>query len=263
MRIIVILITIILQACSPYKQVDNFAAENNFNKQFISTKPFSIASFHRISKNTTNNITVYLDGDGRSWIAGGSRITRDPTSSSTMLFSLAKNDQQDNVIYMARPCQHSKQDIIDKVCTNKYWAGSRYSDEIVSAVNQALDQIKQQYHNQSFELVGFSGGGAIVTLVAARRNDIKKIRTIAGNLDLQEMDRFHKTIPLYESLDPIQVAKQVAHIPQVHYVGSKDIVVPPIIARNFKDASGNPDNIVIVEIKDASHESGWENKVYN
>lgn len=258
----IFLLMLMLQACSPYKQVDNFAQEHNFKKQFIATEPFSIASFHRIAQDP-HKITVYLEGDGRSWLAGGSRISSDPTSSSTMLLSLADQDPQKNTIYLARPCQHSKQDIVDKVCTNKYWSASRYSDEIISATSQALDKIKQQYHNQSFELVGFSGGGAIAALVAARRNDVHKIRTIAGNLDLAEMDKIHRTIPLYDSLDPIKYANKITHIPQVHYVGGKDVIVPPIIAKNFKQASGNPSNIIIVEIKEASHSKGWQDKVYN
>jgi hypothetical protein len=258
----IIILALAQQACSPYTKVDNFAQEHSFTKQMIATKPFTIASFHRVTK-PKHNISIYIEGDGRAWLANGSRISADPTSSSTMLFELANNDPRENIIYMPRPCQHSKEDLINHICIEKYWSEARYSEEIVNSTNQALNKIKQQYHNKTFELVGFSGGGTIAALVASRRNDISKIRTIAGNLDLQAMDHYHKTIPLYESLDPINIAKKIVHIPQVHYVGSKDIVVPPIIAKNFKTASGNPNNITIVEIKGASHGAGWSGNVYD
>ena len=51
--------------------------------------------------------------------------------------------------------------------------------------------------------------------------------------------------------------KQFAQLPQIHYVGNNDKVIPPVLVREFV---GNDD--LIIEIDGASHNDGWE-KVYN
>ena len=51
--------------------------------------------------------------------------------------------------------------------------------------------------------------------------------------------------------------KQFAKIPQIHYVGKNDKVIPPILAREFV---GNDD--LIIEVDGASHNEGW-GKIYN
>ena len=93
-------------------------------------------------------------------------------------------------------------------------------------------------------------------LIAAKRKDVASIRTIAGNLDLRTMDKIHHTSPLSESLDPMAAAKEVRHIPQVHFSGAKDKVVPSVVAYNFVRAARLSDDHVVV-IRDASHNNNW------
>lgn len=168
---------------------------------------------------------------------------------------LATLDPNPNVVYLARPCQYSPQDL-KTVCTNKYWSLARYSQEVVNALDNAVSQIKQQCNAKQINLIGYSGGGTLAVLIAAQRPDIASIRTIAGNLDLNTMDKIHSTTPLSESLDPISVAKKICHIPQLHFVGGKDHIVPEIIARNFVKESGLNTNAVIV-INKATHNTEW------
>ena len=55
--------------------------------------------------------------------------------------------------------------------------------------------------------------------------------------------------------------KQFAKIPQIHYVGSDDEVMPPLLVHEFV---GNDD--LVVEVDGASHNKGWEEiyqKVWN
>ena len=47
--------------------------------------------------------------------------------------------------------------------------------------------------------------------------------------------------------------KQFAKIPQIHYVGSDDEVMPPALVRDFVGESCN-----IIEVRGAMHNSGWE-----
>ncbi len=55
---------------------------------------------------------------------------------------------------------------------------------MVNSIHKTLDQIKTRYNASGFNLIGYSGGGAIAALVAADRNDILSLRTVAGNLDI-------------------------------------------------------------------------------
>ena len=54
---------------------------------------------------------------------------------------------------------------------------------------------------------------------------------------------------------------QFATIPQIHYVGSKDNVIPPELIRKFV---GNED--WIIEVDGATHNTGWKSiyhKIWN
>lgn len=54
---------------------------------------------------------------------------------------------------------------------------------------------------------------------------------------------------------------EFAKIPQIHYVGNDDKIMPPVLVREF---IGNND--LIVEVKGATHNTGWEviyNKIWN
>ena len=47
--------------------------------------------------------------------------------------------------------------------------------------------------------------------------------------------------------------KQFARIPQIHYVGSDDKVMPPALVRDFVGK-----NTRVFEVRGATHNSGWE-----
>ena len=111
-------------------------------------------------------------------------------------------------------------------------------------------------HAPQINLIGFSGGGTLAVLLAAQRADVASIRTVAGNLDLIAMDQFHHTSPLTESLDPMQVATQVNAIPQLHFIGAKDQVVPVHVTQNFAQAAQlKPQQVIVVP--NVSHNKGW------
>ena len=112
-------------------------------------------------------------------------------------------------------------------------------------------------------MVGFSGGAQIAGLVAAAKQglNVKKVITIAGNLDHLAWTQYHNLPSLNESMNLESYHKQFAKIPQIHYVGSDDKVMPPVLVREFV---GNND--LIVEVKGATHNTGWEviyNKIWN
>ena len=87
--------------------------------------------------------------------------------------------------------------------------------------------------------------------------NVKKIITIAGNLDHLAWTQYHNLPLLNESMNLESYRKQFAKIPQIHYVGSNDEVMPPILAREFV---GKDD--LIIEVDGAGHNEGW-GKIYN
>lgn len=247
-----LIIVIFLSGCAA-PPTEHTAKKYGFNKTYIKTDVFKLASYQ---KNIKSNpvINVYIEGDGNAW-ASRYHVSADPSPRTGTTMLLAALDSSEAVIYLARPCQYSPHDL-STVCDSKYWSTARYSEVVVRSIDGAIEQLKQQYQAKSINLIGYSGGGALAVLVAARRNDIASIRTVAGNLDLLSMDAIHKTTPLSESLDPMHVASQVKHIPQLHFSGSKDYVVPSQIAYNFIAAVGLDFNKVVI-VKGANHNNIW------
>jgi hypothetical protein len=252
-RAILIAITIIFITGCAAPPTAKIAAQHGFNKTFIESQPFSIASYQKILQ-PGSNVNIYIEGDGNAWISRY-RISSDPSPKCGTTMQLASLDPSPNVVYLARPCQYSPQDL-KTVCDSKYWSLARYSDLVVNSINIAVTAIKTQCQAPAINLIGYSGGGALAVLVANRRNDVASIRTVAGNLDLVAMEQIHDTTPLSESLDPLAVAKAIKHIPQLHFVGSRDHIVPIEIAYNFVHAAELDDKTVVI-VKDATHNKNW------
>jgi hypothetical protein len=251
-NIFILCVVIMLTGCgaAPTSKV---AASNGFKQQFVQAAPFSLATYQKITK-PGSDVNIYIEGDGRAWVTK-SVLSKDPSPRASTVMQLAVVDPSPNVVYLARPCQFSPNDL-KTVCKPKLWSQARYSPAVINALNSAINQIKKQAKCKKVNLIGYSGGGTLAVLIASKRKDVASIRTIAGNLDLQTMDKIHKTTPLRESIDPMNVAASVKNIPQIHFCGARDKVVPPIIARNFvKAANLNPKSIVVV--KDASHDKNW------
>ena len=55
-------------------------------------------------------------------------------------------------------------------------------------------------------------------------------------------------------------AEIVSGIPQLHFSGSRDSVIPPAVADNFSKASANDRCIQIRTVPEATHHDGWTQK---
>lgn len=254
-KIFFVIAFIFLTGCAtvPTSEV---AQTNGFKQYYIQTKTFNLASYQKILA-PGQDVHIYIEGDGHAWVTR-TMISRDPSPRLSTVMQLAALDPHPNVVYLARPCQFSPKDL-KTVCSPHYWSIGRYSSTVVQSINNAITNIKKKCNAKKVHLIGFSGGGALAILVAAERKekDIAGICTIAGNLDLRTMDKIHRTTPLSESLDPIAVANKVRNIPQVHFSGAKDKIVPTVVAKNFITAAKlNPKSLIV--IKDASHHDKWQ-----
>src|SRR5262249_6261305 len=91
----------------------------------------------------------------------------------------------------------------------------------------------------------------------ARRQDVASLRTVAGNLDSEAVNRFHKVDPMPGSLNPVDAATAIAHIPQIHFIGTDDRVVPATIASDFEKATGDGRCVALQPVQGAGHQDGW------
>src|SRR6185437_2718936 len=118
-------------------------------------------------------------------------------------------------------------------CRSAEWLDRRYAREVLDSVGDALDDLERESGTHHLVLVGYSGGGALAVLLAARRSDVTRIVTVAADLDLAYWVRRDSLSPLTGSLDPADAAPRVKDIPQVHFAGSEDRVVGADVARAY------------------------------
>jgi hypothetical protein len=231
-----------------------FVADNaGFSKELIKTEYFTLTSFYKLT-DPKEPLTVYIEGDGLAWI-NKYQLSPDPTPTEPMVLKMATLDHAPNVIYIARPCQYTEL-TTDSLCSSDYWSDLRFDEKVITSVNQAVNFFREK--GQKINLIGYSGGGAVATLVAARNKDVISLRTLAGNLDHVALNRYHKVSQLEGSLNAINVIEQVKTIPQIHYVGTKDEIVPPFIAHKFLNKATNPACINVIELKSVTHHKGWK-----
>ncbi len=229
------------------------AGSARMEAEIIPAPPFALTAYRRVGQ-PGERATVYIEGDGLAWL-GRHSPSPDPTPTDPVALRLAAVDPAANVIWLARPCQYSKM-TAPGACPQKYWMGARLAPEVVASLDAALDRLKSAYRLTGFDLVGFSGGGGAAALLAARRHDVTSLRTVAGNLDHALFAQIHGISPLTESLDPRDVAQAVATIPQIHFVGRNDKVVPTIISQSFRAAAGQS-RCIEIQLENASHEGDW------
>jgi pimeloyl-ACP methyl ester carboxylesterase len=213
---------------------------------------FSLTYFKRLTSDTAP-IRVYIEGDGYAWITA-TIPSGDPTPRNPLALKLALQDLSDNVLYLARPCQYSL--ARSPACEVSYWTDQRFSETVVRVMDQALTLLTQHSGNRRIELVGYSGGAAIAVLLAARCHDIVNLRTIAGNLDHDRVNRYHNVSLMPASLNSMDLSEKVRDLPQLHFVGNRDAVVPEVVAHAFveKEASACAQ---VIEVEGATHASGW------
>lgn len=257
---IIFLISLVLSGCSTTKDVttriqesQDIAAQNNFQMHFVKGKDFVLTTYQRINDRNLPFV-FYVEGDGH--ISEKYAVASDnPTPVNPMLLKLATIDKRPNVVYIARPCQYTPVEMNPKCKSNQYWVEKRIGQEAVDSINDVINTIN---NGQKFSLVGFSGGGGITVLIAKQNNNVKDIISIGGNLDTREFDEYHNGRGyLTKSLNPINYAKQVSNIPQLHLSGQNDKTVPSFIAENYVKASTS--NCVKHQvIPDATHGKGWD-----
>ena len=256
---ILVLITFVLAGCTRFsvesrvENADLLAEQEAWEKQILHTEYFVIRSYvPRFEKGVSGGpLTIYFEGDGLAWISR-TKPSSNPTPINPLALSLAMKDQG-RAAYLGRPCQY----VVDKHCSAKYWTSERFAPEVVDSMNDAVSQLKAKMQASRLVLVGYSGGGAIAALVAARRGDVVSLITIAGNLDPQKWTQEMNVSPLIGSLNPADEWKRLMDIPQLHLVGEEDTSVPLFVAESYQSRFPQGKKPAIKVVEGFDHHCCW------
>ena len=135
----------------------------------------------------------------------------------------------------------------DKHCSKKDWTTGRFSQEIIAAATEAIKKIS---NNRPIVLIGYSGGALLSGLMIEQNPQlpVKKWITIAGLLNHTKWTTDLNLLPLKNSMD----LKKPPTLPQIHFVGDKDKVIPYKLTESLV----KKEDLIIVP--NATHNSGYE-----
>lgn len=220
---------VLLQA--PIEQAVAIATAAGFSS--VDLPDERVKGFLRVSsaRGTTRTLTIYIESDGAPWRVPD-EPPFDPTPHKPMVLQMAAADPGPAVAYLGRPCQYLSPGALAR-CDPALWILGRFSEDAVATTNSALSTMKRRAQASSINLVGYSGGGAIAALVAARRDDINCLVTIAAPLDTDAWTSAIGVSRLSYSLNPADHAGKFGALHQTHFRGRKDTLVPPSTTRRF------------------------------
>ncbi|WP_230209776.1 alpha/beta hydrolase [Solemya velum gill symbiont] len=264
MRLPALLLCLFLSACisipTPAERTqsaEQLVASHGWKSQLLKTNEYDLVAFSPMPMPAGEILTVYIEGDGFAWISS-SQPSSNPTPINHLALKLALADPLgDPVAYLGRPCQYVNN---DKRCKQSAWTNRRFSRQMINASSQSIDQLKQQSGASRLRLVGFSGGGAVAALLAAQRNDVSMLITVAGNLDHKTWSKHHRLTPLRGSLNAADAWQDLQAIPQIHFVGGKDKSVPPMVANAYRSRFPSSSKPSIQLLPEFGHHCCWVNE---
>lgn len=202
-----------------------------FSSVRYGTAPPIVGMLRVESAATPEILWVVIEGDGRAWLSIR-EPSRDPTPIDAVGWRLAKDLSGSAVLYLARPCQFLST-LELKTCSVDDWTDARFAEKWVARMDAAIDAAKRMTKAKRVVLSGYSGGGVMAALIAARRDDASELMTVAAPLDHAAWTTLHRVSPLMQSLSVLSVRKKLFRLPQVHIAGAEDKVVPPALLQGF------------------------------
>ena len=212
-------VALIVGGCgSLAEQTDRFANKHGMTRSIALGAPFQHLLYSRYINASTQTLHVYIEGDGQPWDVGGLLPADDPTPSRPLALHLMAKDD-DAALYLGRPCYFDL--ATQSPCTTRYWTSARYSQQVVTSMATVLNDFTKAGSIRKIVLIGYSGGGALATLIASHLHTEVEVVTIAANLDTDAWTAAHGYLSLDESLNPIQSAR-LTGISHHHFAGGQD-----------------------------------------
>lgn len=222
----------------------------------VAAAPFALTRYLRRAPGAAR-LVVYLEGDAPAWRAGGRQVSQRPPPLAPLALSLAARDPAPAVAWLGRPCQGVDPEAAG--CDPSLWSDRRFSETVVAALDEALDALREAAGARELELVGYSGGGVLAALLAARRSDVARLVTVSAPLALGDWRAHHGLGPL-DAEDPARIAApRLDAVPQVHWAGSRDAVVPAwLIERYCRARSAALDcRVRVAEVDHGGWRDAW------
>ncbi len=229
------------------ENVTNELKNQGFKALEYNSGQFKLFTLQKV-ENLKLPIRIYIEGDGNAYLDKHTP-SLDPTPRHNTLIQLIKSDNYPNIIYLARPCQYT----VDKNCAEKYWTTARFNEDVINS----MDYVIKKFEAKKLELIGYSGGAEIAIFLSAKNSNIISLRTIAGNLDHNAFTKQHNLTPLYESLTPSSSIREISSLPQIHFVGSKDVIINDKIFIAYKAQQLSNSCTKFFKITNATHAKGW------
>ncbi len=240
---------LMLSACVLRPAWQKLAIDGALQKRWLDTGQFR----HLVLSNGVagRKLHIYVEGDGGPWI-GESRVSVDPTPTNPVLLRLM-HDATHTAVYLGRPCYFGSAS--DEECDPKLWTFDRYGHAVVSSMCVAANMLALQHQAESVQLIGYSGGAAIVLGMSICTDRLTSLTTIAGNIDPTAWTRHHGYSPLND-LSPLSTAMRNSRaIAETHWQCSDDRNIPPPITNDYFATRKS----AVRHIVDAcSHSMGWE-----
>lgn len=233
------------------REIAAWAEQQGFSETAVQAGKFRLTVFVRKPAVPSDALVIYIEGDGAAWPTPY-HPPRDPTPTKPVSLALAVTDASAAVVYIGRPCQYLSAEALQG-CDSAYWTERRFAAEVVAAYDEAINQQKSALAARRLRLIGYSGGGVLATLLAARRDDVEVLVTVAAPLALAEWSAWHGVSPLKGSLDPAELGENVRLPFSVHFVGGKDETVPAAIVGSFVRRKGGR----METIREFDHECCW------
>lgn len=196
---------------------------------------------------------VYLEGDGLAYIDARTPSS-DPTPADPVALRLAAADPGPAVLYIARPCQFAA-GRADPRCSVRAWTTGRFADDVVASVDDVITRERLRHPERALVLVGYSGGGVIAALVAARRSDVARLVIVAAPLDVADWTRRLGVSPLDGVPLPLDRIDRLSRIRTVAFAGGKDKVVPVASVASAVDRLGASATLIVEP--DFDHRCCW------
>ena len=215
-----------LSSCanSPTKRFQEIALQYSFVESTINGHGFDHAIFAKPASESneanTSPFHIYIEGDGHPFF-NNRYINADPTSTRGLMLKLMQLDSAKTAL-VGRPCYHSRKS--DECKNSQWWTSHRYGTKVITSMAAAIENLNTE--RRPIILIGYSGGGALASLLATKVKKVQQVLTINANLDIDAWTNTHAYTPLTGSLNPIEHISQTIHIPQLHLIGKGDRNIP-------------------------------------
>lgn len=216
-----------------YDKAYELIRQSQWAARYIETTHFTLKGYLSPQRSAPDlPLIVYIEGDGSAWI-DINRIAPDPTPQEPFMLSVALQDTTFDAVYIARPCQYVINEGKGVNCQYALWTDGRFNEVVIADMNEAIDKVLKQKARRNVILVGGSGGATVAMLVAARRNDVKGIVSLAGLLNHKSWTNHHGITPLGQSLDTGRsIYSKITTIPQIHVMAQDDTIIPNALSIN-------------------------------